>query len=157
MNAKQKKLLAALRIALGWVFFYSGITKILDPAWSAAGYLKRASNFPDFFHALARPDVLPVTNFLNEWGLTLIGACLILGIASRLTTLLGSLMMALYYLALPFPNLDGHSYAVDEHVIFILVLLVLNATEAREYWSARRWFHGLSIFNNNPRLKHWLG
>ena len=34
--------LLALRLAVGWLYFYSGISKFLEPGWSAAGYLKGA-------------------------------------------------------------------------------------------------------------------
>src|SRR3989338_4979846 len=39
MTTFQKFSLFLLRIAMGWLMFYAGITKILDPNWSAAEYL----------------------------------------------------------------------------------------------------------------------
>lgn len=38
-----------LRLAMGWVMFYTGITKVLNPNWSAAGYLQGAKTFAGFF------------------------------------------------------------------------------------------------------------
>ena len=31
--------LVSLRLVVGWVFLYAGVTKLLDPSWTARGYL----------------------------------------------------------------------------------------------------------------------
>ncbi|MBI2003290.1 MAG: DoxX family membrane protein, partial [Candidatus Wildermuthbacteria bacterium] len=72
-----------LRVALGWMYLYAGASKIMDPAWSAEGYLKSAKTFPSLYQWFASPGVLPVINLLNEWGLLLIGAFLLLGVFTR--------------------------------------------------------------------------
>ena len=93
-----------LRISLGWLFFYAGVTKLFDPAWTAAGYLKGAKTFASFYEWLLTPSILPVVNFLNEWGLTLIGVSLLLGVMVRLSSILGAALMLLYYfVVLDFP------------------------------------------------------
>jgi thiosulfate dehydrogenase [quinone] large subunit len=124
-----------LRIALGWLFFYSGITKVVDPEWSAGGFLKGANTLSGFYGWLASDAVLPFTNFLNEWGLTLLGASLILGALVRLSAPLGAAMMLLYYI----PGLtglmpDAHSFIVDEHIVYIFTLLLLAALHAGRMW-----------------------
>lgn len=112
---------------MGWLLFYAGITKILDPEWSAAGYLTHAKTFPGLFEWFASPAILPFTNFVNEWGLTLLGASLILGIGVRLSSVLASILMLLYYFpVLEFPIIAPHSYIVDDHIIYALALLVLG-------------------------------
>lgn len=138
--------LAALRIALGGLFFYAGITKVFNPAWSAAGYLNNAKTFPELFHWFAQPGILPFINFVNEWGLTLLGISLILGVAVRLSSLLGAALMMLYYLpVLDFPYPNAHSYIVDEHIIYALVLVFFAVVRAgRVYgldkiWTASRY------------------
>ena len=112
MSPSQKLFLFLTRISLGWLFFYSGITKVLAPAWSAEGYLKGAKMLAPFYNWLLQPNILPVTNFLNEWGLTLIGAALILGVVVRLSAVLGALIMLLYYIPLgfPFPNPNSNVF-----------------------------------------------
>ena len=135
MNTTIKKLLALLRIAVGWLFFYAGITKVLDPAWSAEGYLKGAESFSGFFGWLASADILPLTNFVNEWGLTVIGIALIIGIGARTAALAGAAMMILYWLpVLDFPYAGEHSYIVDEHIIYALVLLFFAVVRAGRIW-----------------------
>lgn len=131
----QKVSLVLLRLSLGWLCFYAGITKILDPAWSAASYLEGAKMFPQFFDFFLQPNILPLTNLANEWGLTLIGVSLILGVFVRLSSILGAVLMLLYYLPiLDFPYPNAHSYIVDEHLIYLFAFLVLGAYSAGKVW-----------------------
>lgn len=144
MLKTQKITLFLLRISMGWLFFYAGITKILNPEWSAAGYLSNPQMFPDFYAWLLSPSVLPIVNILNEWGLTLIGVALILGAFVRTASILGAAMMILYYLpilAFPYPN--THSYIVDDHIIYALALLVLAAFHAGRVWGLEHKYWGL--------------
>jgi thiosulfate dehydrogenase [quinone] large subunit len=135
MTQTQKIYLFALRITLGWLFFWAGITKVINPDFSAAGYLQNAKTFAGFYHWLASPAILPVTNFLNEWGLTLLGVALILGIGTKWATRLGALLMVLYYLPiLDFPYPNSHSFIVDEHIIYAIALLTLSALKADKIW-----------------------
>lgn len=135
MTKYQKLALFLLRVTAGWMFFYAGITKIIDPSWSAAGYMTGAKTFPALFAFFLNPSVLPYINFLNEWGLTLLGVSLILGLGVRYSSILGAILMFLYYLPIldfPFPNV--HSYIVDEHIIYIAALLVMSAMSAGRVW-----------------------
>jgi thiosulfate dehydrogenase [quinone] large subunit len=123
-------LLGLIRFSLGWLYFYAGITKLVNPDWSAQGYLLGAKQFTGFYHALASPALLPFVNFLNQWGLTLLGLSLMLGIGIRLSAPLGALLMLLYYLPQSFPQLSATSYVVDEHVIYACALLLLATLRA---------------------------
>ncbi|MBI4049660.1 MAG: DoxX family protein [Candidatus Doudnabacteria bacterium] len=158
MTSNQKLSLFLLRIAAGWLMFYAGITKILDPNWSAAGYLNNAKTFSDLFRWFAQPEILPFTNFINEWGLTLLGISLILGIGVRLSSYLGVVLMMLYYFpVLEFPKIPPHSYIVDDHIIDALVLLFLGAIRAGRYYGLEEWCSNLPICRNYPKLRNWLG
>ncbi len=127
----QKIFLVITRLSLGWLMFYAGITKVLDPAWSAAFYLKGAKLFPGFYAWLLSPSILPVVNFVNAWGLTLLGVSLILGVMVRLSAPLGALLMILYYLPiLDFPYPNAHAYIVDEHIIYAVLLLYFASVRA---------------------------
>lgn len=150
--------LLLLRLTTGWLFFYAGITKVFDPNWSAAGYLSNAKTFSGLFQWFASPEMLPVTNFLNEWGLTLIGLSLILGVFVRLSGILGALLMLLYY----FPVLDGaypnaHSFIVDEHIIYAAALLTLAALRAGRVYGLERWCSSLPVCSRFPRSRALLG
>lgn len=125
---------------MGWLIFYAGITKVLDPAWSAEGYLKGAKTFSGFYEFMLNPSILPMVNFLNEWGLIIVGAALILGAFVRLSSFFGALLMFLYYLPiLEFPYVGGHSFIVDDHIIYILVFAVLAAYNAGRVWGLDKW------------------
>lgn len=144
MTKFQKVSLFLLRVGLGWVFFWAGITKVLNPAWSAEGYLKGAKTFPEIFNWFASPTVLPFTNFMNEWGLTLLGVSLILGVFVRWSAFLGALLMILYYfpiLKFPYPGFPSlNSFIIDDHIIFIIALFVLATFKADSYWGLGKRF-----------------
>jgi thiosulfate dehydrogenase [quinone] large subunit len=141
MNRFQQLTLLALRVSLGVLFFYAGITKVLNPDWSAAGYLKAAKTFAWVFQWMLDPSVLPFINFLNEWGLALLGISLLLGALVRYSSYAGVALMSLYYLAVidfPFPN--SHAFLVDEHIIYIVALLALVAFDAGQVWGMDGWW-----------------
>jgi len=150
--------LLLLRLSLGTLFFYAGITKVLDPNWSAAFYLKGAKTFSAFYEWFLQPNILPFTNLLNEWGLTLIGLSLILGIFVRISSLGGALLMLLYY----FPILNGfypneHSFIVDEHIIYFFALLLLASFRAGRVFGLEKWCSNLPICSRFPKLRSLLG
>ena len=123
------------RIALGVLFFYAGITKVLNPNWSAAGYLNSAKTFPGLYHWFASAGNIGWINFMNEWGLTLIGLALITGLLVRWASLGGILLMILYYLPiLQFPYVGEHSFLVDEHIIYITTFFIFITSNPATFW-----------------------
>ena len=158
MTNFQKVSLFLLRISLGWLYFYAGITKVINPEWSAAGYLKGAKTFAGFYQWLAGSDILPAVNFINEWGLLLLCISLILGIAVRLSSMLGVALMLLYYIPiLDFPYPNPNSFLVDQHIIFILVLILFVNLRAGRIWGLENWCSNLPICSRFPKLREWLG
>lgn len=130
-----KVTLFLLRIATGWFMFYAGIIKVLDPSWTPAGYLKGAKTFSGFYVWLTNPGLIDGINFLNKWGLTLLGASLLLGIFVRLSSVLGAVLMLLYYFpVLDFPLAGQYGFIVDEHIIYILVLVLFAVLGAGRFW-----------------------
>lgn len=122
----QKFWLVALRIAIGWHFLYEGLAKITNANWSSAGYLLDSEGFlKDFFiNTLAgNPNMLQVIDFLNIWGLILIGLGLILGSFERIATISGILLLALYYLS--HPPFVGLKYAVPSEGSYLVVNKIL--------------------------------
>lgn len=158
MTTFEKVSLTLLRVTTGWMMFYAGITKVLNPAWSAEGYLRGAKTFPALFAWFASPALIPYVNFVNEWGLTLLGVSLILGFGVRISSVAGSVLMLLYY----FPILDGwypnaHSFIVDEHIIYAAVFLVLAAVRAGRVWGIDGW-GALSRWSGQfISLQKWFG
>lgn len=112
--------LTVLRIAIGWHFLYEGLLKVSNPDWSAGDFLSNAEGpFASLFKGLAlNPTLLELTDFLNQWGLVLIGISLILGLFSRWACLGGILLLGLYYFANPpFIGLAGTSLAEGNYLI----------------------------------------
>lgn len=140
MTRLQKISIVLLRVTMGWFFLYAGISHIMNPNFTAAGYLATAKVFPSFYHWLASPVILPIINFINEWALTLLGLSLVFGISIRLSTTLGIVLMLLYRIPLGILYPDAHSLIVDDHIIYILVLLFLQAIDAGNFWSVESWF-----------------
>lgn len=147
-----EKVIFALRIALGWLYFYAGITKIINPSWSAKGYILSANTMAGFYESLTQPGILSFVNFLNEWGLTLLGISLILGLFVRISSLCGVLLMILYYIPiLNFPYVGEHSYLIDEHIIFSLVLIFFFVIRA-----GRTWGLDGKLIEKYPAFPRWL-
>jgi thiosulfate dehydrogenase [quinone] large subunit len=158
MSRNQKLALFLLRIAMGWFMFYAGITKVLNPEWSAEGYLKAAKTFQGFYSWFASPGILPITNFVNAWGLTLLGVSLILGAAVRLSSILGAVLMILYYFpVLTFPYIKPFAFIVDEHIIYALVLIYFALIRAGRIYGLDDWILELPICKKFPKVRDFLG
>lgn len=131
----EKRLLLLLRLALGWFFLYSGATKVLDPSWSAAGYLKGAETFAFLYQFFASPQLLPIINIVNSWGQLLLGISLILGYYVRYSGVAGAILMLLYYIPiLKFPFAGEHALLVDEHIIYALLLLYFSRAHTEPFF-----------------------
>jgi thiosulfate dehydrogenase [quinone] large subunit len=121
----QKTALVVLRIFIGWHFFYEGLAKLVNPYWTAAGYLAESQGwFSGWFLRIAtNPSALAVVDFLNVWGLILIGLCLMLGLLARPATIAGIVLLALYYVAAP--PFAGYTYAMPAEGSYLVVNKVL--------------------------------
>ena len=125
--------LVILRLLIGWYFLYEGLTKFLSPGWSAYGYLMDSKGpLGLFFMGLADiPVVMTVINYLNIYGLILVGLSLLLGVFSRLGSIGAVTMLVLYYLSHP-PTLDavyvlrpeGSYLWIDKNVIVMVAVIV---------------------------------
>ncbi|MDR2119018.1 MAG: DoxX family membrane protein [Tannerellaceae bacterium] len=128
--------LVALRVLAGWHFLYEGIVKVLNPKWTSLGYLMDSQGwFSSLFHSMANSaGTLGAVNFLNEWGLILIGLSLILGCLTRVGCMGGMLLLFFYYLSHPpfigsddlfmMPR-EGSYLWIDRNLIEMAALAVL--------------------------------
>lgn len=117
--------LVALRMLIGWHFFYEGLTKLLNPYWTSAGYLSEAQWwFQGMFLNLAgSPSTLAIVDFLNVWGLVFIGLGLMLGFLTRAATIAGIVLLVLYYIAAP--PFVGYVYSMPTEGSYLFVNKVL--------------------------------
>ncbi|MDR2948464.1 MAG: DoxX family membrane protein [Dysgonomonas sp.] len=126
--------LVVLRLLIGWHFLYEGLVKLFNSGWSAYPYLMDSDGFlSGFFQNIAGNEgFLAVSNYVNIYGLTLIGLGLILGCFSRIASIGGIIFLALFYLSHPpFVGADylmpteGSYLWIDKNIIEIGALMVL--------------------------------
>jgi uncharacterized membrane protein YphA (DoxX/SURF4 family) len=74
-------------------------------------------------------------NFVTRWGVTLVGACLILGLFTRLSCVAGAGFLLMFYLAMPAlpwlpanPRAEGHYLFINKNIIEMVALLALATT-----------------------------
>jgi len=149
--------LVSLRLIMGWTFFYAGITKVLDPSWSAEDFLLHAipegNPFGGVWATMAG-EWLWLIDPLNQWGLTLVGLALILGIAVRWSAFWGAVMMLFYWAAsLPL----SHAIVIDDHVVYALLLFGLGAFGAGRILGLDRRIEETDLVRNTPWLRYLLG
>jgi len=141
-----------MRVVIGWHFLYEGIAKLTAPSWSAAGYLKQARGpFASLFKQLAsEPDRLANVDVITMWGLTLVGLLLVLGLFTRLASVVGIGFILLFYFATP--PFVGYFYAlptegsyliVNKNLVELCALLVVLVTGSGRFAGLDRIVHGL--------------
>ncbi len=104
--------LTVVRIVIGWHFLYEGISKIMAAGWTSAPYLAGSKwIFAPLFTAMAgSPAAIAVIDFINIWGMILVGLGLILGLFTRWAAAGGTLMLFFYFVA--YPPLPGYMFGV---------------------------------------------
>ena len=126
--------LGVLRILIGWFFLYEGLAKILSPNWTSYGYLMDSKGIlsPLFTMIAENPTMMGVTDFINIYGLTIIGLLLILGLFERVGYLGAAILLLLYYLSHPplinveylLPS-EGTTLWVDKNLVMLVAVIVL--------------------------------
>jgi len=134
------KIITIIRIGVGWHFLYEGCIKMFAEEWSSASYLNNTYGFlSGFYHWLAASSGrLAVVDFLNVWGLILIGLALFLGLFVRWASLAGVLLLSLYYFAYPpfgISLLGGNStvYIINQLFIEASILVFFFCYRERGY------------------------
>ena len=121
LSRAQTVTIVVLRVLIGWHFLYEGLSKMMNPTWSAAGYLTQARGpLSGFFRWMAAdPNVLANVNLTNKWGLTAIGLGLILGCFTRTAAASGILVILLFYLCNP--PFVGYFYSIPTEGSYLIV------------------------------------
>ena len=155
--------LLLLRIGMGWVLFQGGIVKVLDPSWSAAGFLTYAipegNPLVGFWASMAGN---PMIDALNAWGLTLTGLGLMLGALVRWNAFWAAVMMLFYWAA----SLTGgvgqflpleHGWVVDDHLLYAFLLFGLGAFGAGRIVGVDGYIEKMKVIKENPKLAYLFG
>jgi len=105
-------LFSLVRIVIGWHFLYEGVAKIVAGNWSSAPFLAGSKwIFAPVFNAMAESVALTsVIDFMNIWGMILVGLGLIFGLLTRWACAGGALMLFFYFVA--YPPVPGYTVGV---------------------------------------------
>ncbi len=129
--------ITVLRVAVGWHFLYEGIAKLTSATWASAGYLTQARGpFAELFKWLAsQPNLLDKADLVTMWGLAIVGALLVLGLFTRLSSVGAIGFLVLFYLANPpfvgyFYSLpaEGSYLIVNKNLVELCALVVILLT-----------------------------
>lgn len=143
MDNKQKTL-GLLRLFMGWIFFWTFVDKTWglgfatapDKAWLAGasptmGFLKAgtaSSPWSEVYQSMVGQSWV---DWLFMLGMLCIGLALLLGIGIKIACWSGMVIMALIYVAAwPVEN----NWFIDQHIIYILVLIFFSQTNVGHYW-----------------------
>ena len=138
----QLNVLVILRLLIGWHFLYEGMIKLFNPAWTAKGYLSGATGpFQGIFQSLAGESMIGVIDIVNIAALIVVGLGLILGFWTRLSAIIGIVLLAFYYLSYPpFPwveqvgPVEGTYLIINKNLIEIMALFVLVKFPTAQYF-----------------------
>jgi uncharacterized membrane protein YphA (DoxX/SURF4 family) len=136
-----------LRIVLGGLFLEAGLRKVLSAHFSASSMLSNATGpFAGFFTTMtSNSDALSIINILVIVGEISIGILLITGLAVRLASSLGILMMVLYYLPV-IPPANGW---ISQNIIYIAVLVLFMISGIGYYFGVDSFLFSLE------GKRHW--
>lgn len=151
-SIKFKAALGITRISMGLIFLWAFFDKLWglgfatapEAAWvtgasPTAGFLQFGAHgpFAEFFQGLAGSTAV---EWLFMLGLLFIGVSLTLGIFMNLGGWAGILMLFFMYLAVGLP--PEHHPFIDDHFIYILVILLLIWGQAGKYFGlGNHWFN----------------
>ena|SRR5210317_2105319 len=124
--------LTVLRVYTGVFFLYYGFGKVTNPSFAdgLTGFVSgRLEGSFGFMRPFLESVVLPnsgVFAFLVSWGELLVGAALIVGLATRYAAIAGALMVAAFW----FTKGQGFLDAQNHDSIWLVIFLVLAAVHA---------------------------
>lgn len=144
----------ALRLVMGWTLFYAGIDKLLDPGWTAAGYLNSIAASNPFTELWAAMAGVPAVDMLVMWGLTLTGLGLIVGAFVRWNAFWGAVMMLFFWLS-SFPL--QHNLLIDDHIVYAALLFGLGSFGAGRIFGIDSWLEQTRLVQQQPWLRYLLG
>lgn len=161
-----RRVLAALRLAMGFIFLWAFVDKTfglgfstpVERAWINGGTPSQGFLMGDavvgplkpFFSGIASP----ASDVLFMIGMLAIGLAVMLGIGLRISAVAGTIIMLLMYLAeWPFgANASSTNPLVDYHIIYALALIAIAALSAGDTWGFGRPWKRLAIVQKMPWL-----
>jgi thiosulfate dehydrogenase [quinone] large subunit len=157
-----RAVLAATRLSLGWIFLWAFVDKLfglgfatpsarswLNGGSPTKGFLSNAATGP--FEGLYKGIAGAAwADWLFMLGLAGIGIALIAGIAMRLATAAGALLLVMMWTAVLPPE---NNPFMDDHIVYALVLVALAMLGAGRHYGLGRTWERLAIVQKYPVLK----
>ncbi|MBT0773394.1 DoxX family membrane protein [Kineosporia sp. J2-2] len=167
------RLLAVLRICVGFVFLWACLDKLFGLHYSTVGekaWVNGGSPTKGFLSGVA---VGPFESLFHDWagatwanwlfmlGLGAIGVAAVTGVALRIAAGSGTAMMLLMWAA-EWPLAQTTSAGepsgstnplIDYHIVYALVLIVAALTQAGNTWGLGRIWQSLPVVRGNPWLR----
>lgn len=127
-----------LRIAVGLDFFYLGFGTLFNPSLGAELRQKPLGDLYVWLNSSASDGWL---HSIAPWVFIFIGICLVVGLATRLSSLIGMVLILINFW--PAFNLTKASafQAANDQIIILLSLLVIFSGKAGRYFGLDRFFH----------------
>jgi thiosulfate dehydrogenase (quinone) large subunit len=149
-----RSLIFLMRVFIGWLFLYSGASEIIHGK-SSVGFLTSVKTFHDAFAMFATPTLLPITDFLVNWGHLLIGLSLVSGLMVRVSGPFGILLMITYHFAhMDWPYITDHyNLFLDFHATYAVVIAYLMLHNAGHAWGLDGFVGRLPFIERNPGLR----
>jgi thiosulfate dehydrogenase [quinone] large subunit len=150
------------RIALGWIFLWPFLDKLFGLGYATAsedawidggsptfGFLNFGTRgpFAETFQSFAGDTW---ADWLFMGGLLGIGIALMAGVATRIATGGGVVMLVLMWMAALAPE---HNPVIDDHIIYAIVLVGLAVVGAGDHLGLGRWWKNLDLVKKFPILK----
>ncbi len=158
-----KATIAIVRIAMGIQLLWAFIDKLYGLGFAtesgkgwifggspSLGFLKfgAAGPFAQIYNAIGGTVAV---DWLFMLGLLFIGLALFLGIGMKIASYAGAVMMFLMWsVVLPKEN---NIFLIDEHFIYLMILLVLNFARAGQIVGAGRWWTNTKLVKKLPWLE----
>ena len=154
-SSPARKVLAGLRIVIGWSFLWPFIDKVfgfgyvtpagkglIDGGHPARGYL---GGVIGWFSGVFTPigNWGPVVDIVFLLALLAIGVALILGVGLKVTAIAGPTLLGMMYLAefpLGVPSGTYTNPLFDDHWIMALAIIVFYLVRAGDQWGLGKWW-----------------
>lgn len=168
----QQRGAALLRVAVGVIFLTAGVQKAFLSAepWTAAGFLKFGTAGTPILGApaegvvynptqalwvdlAANAALMPLVDGLVVFGQIAIGLALILGLATRFASLMGALMMLLFFVA----AWEFEHGIVNQHLTYAVVTAFVGYIGAGRYFGLDAVVERIQLVRQAPRLRYVLG
>ncbi len=157
-----QKIIALLRIGMGWIFLWAFLDKTFglgfatapENAWiiggsPTAGFLSYGTKgpFAEFFASMAGN---PAVDCIFMIGLLGIGIGLIFGIAVKISSYSGALLLMLMYVAgFIWPE---HNPFLDDHIMYAIMMFLFPLADTSEI-GISKWWGKQKFVRDNPILK----